>query len=205
MPPPPAAVAPQTVNYEQAISRLKKILENDPDNYRAWVDLGNAYFDSNQPVESIEAYEKALALNASDANVITDLGTMYRKTRQFQKAVENYMKAMDLDPRHANSRFNLGVVLLHDLKDYGGAIDAWEEFLKVEPPGERSQSIRGMLEGLKAREAEAEAAQRALSGGGGPAPQAPSGEAGLAPTTPLPLPEEVMPKAPAGERASSSP
>jgi len=201
-PPPPAAVAPKTVNQEQTINRLKTILKSDPENYRAWVDLGNAYFDSNQPEESIAAYEKAMDLDPSDPNVHTDLGTMYRRVQQYQEAIKHYRKAMELDPRHSNSRFNLGVVLLHDLKDYGGAIEAWEEFLKVEPPGERAQSIRDMVDGLKAQQGQAEAAQKALTGGGGTAPAAPSGEVGLAPATPLPLPEEVMPKAPSGEGAA---
>jgi cytochrome c-type biogenesis protein CcmH/NrfG len=60
-----------------------------------------------------------------------------------------FRKAIAADPRHASSRFNLGVVLLHDLKDYRGATEAWEGLLTVEPAGQRADQIRQQLAELK--------------------------------------------------------
>ena len=132
-PPPPAPVAvnTQTVDYAERISRLETLLADDPGNYRAWVDLGNAYFDSNRPEESIEAYGEALKIDDTDPNVITDQGIMYRRVKRPDEAVVQFRKAIALNPNHPQSRYNLGLVLLHDKEDYGGALEAWEGFLKV--------------------------------------------------------------------------
>jgi hypothetical protein len=38
-----------------------------------------------------------------------------------------------IDPRHEISRFNKGIVLMHDLQDQKGALQAWEELVKINP------------------------------------------------------------------------
>jgi hypothetical protein len=55
---------------------------------------------------------------------------------------------------HANSRFNIGIVLKYDKKDLKGAIQAWEEFLKLEklldPGDERPLMVKQEIESMKA-------------------------------------------------------
>ena len=44
----------------------RQVVEREPKNVQAWIALGNDYFDSDQPKQAIEAYNKALEeLNAS--------------------------------------------------------------------------------------------------------------------------------------------
>jgi cytochrome c-type biogenesis protein CcmH/NrfG len=121
------------VDPEQDIRLAKAILEKDPRNLEAWITLGNAYFDTDRYQEAIEAYSKALAIDPKNPDVRTDLGIMYRRVGQFDQAVEAFRQAARENPIHVNSRFNLGVVLKYDKKDFKGAIQAWEEFLKLEP------------------------------------------------------------------------
>jgi hypothetical protein len=54
-----------------------------------------------------------------------------------------------MDANHLNSRYNLGVVLFHDVNDKEGAIRAWEDFLQVEPKGERAEQVKRMVETLR--------------------------------------------------------
>lgn len=131
------------------IQTLKEIVQKDPKNLSAWVELGNLYFDSNQPKEAIEAYSQYLAVKPDNADVRTDMGTMYRKSENFDRAIEEYKKAAQSDPKHINSRYNLGLLLLHDKQDLKGAIKAWEEFLKVDPKSERAARVREQIEKLK--------------------------------------------------------
>jgi tetratricopeptide (TPR) repeat protein len=77
------------------------------------------------------------------------MGIMYRKLGQFDRAIEEFRKAAQSDPKHANSRYNIGIVLLHDKEDIKGAIKAWEEYLKVEPQGEKADRVRAQMENLK--------------------------------------------------------
>ena len=72
----------------------------------------------------------------------------------FPKAIEAFRQVSRENPKHTNSWFNLGVVLKYDKKDFPGAIQAWEEFLKLEPlwdPGdERPIMVRREIESMKA-------------------------------------------------------
>jgi predicted TPR repeat methyltransferase len=51
-------------------------------------------------------------------------------------------------PGHANAWFNLGVVA-GSMGDKKTAIRAWEQYLKLDPSGERSAGIREELRRLK--------------------------------------------------------
>jgi len=95
--------------------------------------------------KAIDAYTKALEIDSGNADVRTDLGIMYRKKGDFDRAISEFRKAAQADPAHVNSRYNLGVVLLHDKGDIKGAVAAWEDYLKVEPTGPRSENIRAQM------------------------------------------------------------
>jgi len=151
---PPGAPAPglpprDSVQAASQIQTLKEIVKKDPKNLPAWVELGNLYFDTDQPKEAIEAYSQYLAIKPNNPDVRTDMGIMYRKLGQFDRAIQEFKKAAQSDPKHVNSRYNIGLVLLHDKQDIQGAIKAWEEYLKVDPNSEKAQRIRAQIEKMR--------------------------------------------------------
>jgi cytochrome c-type biogenesis protein CcmH/NrfG len=148
--PAPAPKGPDPLESASKIKTLMEIVKNDPKNLPAWVELGNLYFDTDQPKEAIEAYSQYLAIKPDNPDVRTDLGIMYRKLGQFDRAIEEFRKAAQSDPKHVNSRYNIGLVLLHDKQDIKGAVKAWEDYLKVDPNSERAQRIRAQIEKMKA-------------------------------------------------------
>ena len=151
--PAPTPPARDSVEVASQIQTLKEIVKKGPKNLPAWVELGNLYFDSDRPKEAIDAYSRYLAAKPDNPDVRTDMGIMYRKLGQFDKALEEFKKAAQTDPKHVNSRYNIGLVLLHDKQDMKGAINAWEEYLKVDPNSERAQRIRAQIEKMKAMSA----------------------------------------------------
>ncbi len=140
---------PSPAEVASKIDALKEIVKKDPKNLSAWVELGNLYFDSNQPQEAIKAYTEYLKIKPDSADVRTDLGIMYRNAGEIDKAIEEFKKAAQIDPKHVNSRYNLGLVLLHDKRDIKAAVKAWEDYLKVDPNSERAQRIKAQLDKLK--------------------------------------------------------
>jgi cytochrome c-type biogenesis protein CcmH/NrfG len=143
-----------SVNREDDIRLAKSVLEKDPRNLEALIKLGNAYFDTDRYQGAIDAYSKALAIDPKNPDVRTDMGIMYRKLGQFDKALEAFRQAAQDQPMHVNSRFNLGVALKYDKKDFEGAIQAWQEFLKLEPlldpDDERPIMVRQEIESMRA-------------------------------------------------------
>ena len=154
-PAPAPVAAPQAgapaggVNLQQRINELKAVVASDPKNRNAWVALGNDYFDSDRPMESVDAYQKALDLNPNDANVLTDQGVMFRRLGWYDRAIDNFTKANQVDPNHSISLFNLGITYRYDLQDFPKAKTAWEKFLAVNPNGNGSDRVRQELEFLQ--------------------------------------------------------
>jgi cytochrome c-type biogenesis protein CcmH/NrfG len=137
------------VNYQQKIKVLQDIVSSDANNREAWVQLGHNYFDSNQPLEAIEAYDKALQLDGNDPNVLTDQGVMYRRISWFDKAIANFIKANELNPSHLQSLYNLGIVYRDDLQDIENAKKAWNQYLQISPTGQGADNVRTMLDHLE--------------------------------------------------------
>jgi cytochrome c-type biogenesis protein CcmH/NrfG len=145
----PQAAAPAAgINSQQKINELKAVVARDPKNRNAWVALGNEYFDADRPMDSVEAYAKALELNDKDANVLTDQGVMFRRLGWYDRAIDNFTRANQADPNHSISLFNLGIVYRYDLQDFAKAKAAWEEFLVVAPNGNGADRVRQELEFL---------------------------------------------------------
>jgi len=149
--PAPQAGAPaaSSVNFQQNIKTLQDVVAKDPKNRNAWVELGNNYFDSDQPMQAVEAYGKALELNDQDPNVLTDQGVMFRRLGWYDKAIENFEKAYRIAPDHAQSLFNLGIVYRYDLQDFPKAIQTWEKYLALNPTGPGAEQVRSEMASLK--------------------------------------------------------
>ena len=149
--PAPAPTQAADANNASMIVALENETRSNPANLDAWIELGNAYFDTNQYEKSIDAYRKALEMDPSNANVWTDMGIMYRRNGNPQEAINSFDKAIEVDPKHEISRMNKGIVLLHDLKDTEGAIKAWEGLLEVNPiaMAPTGRSVDEMIQQIK--------------------------------------------------------
>ncbi len=140
-------------DYSQRIAEAEKILAQDPKNYQVWVQLGNDYFDTEQPQKAVNAYSKALEIDSNrqdTPNVLTDQGVMYRKMGLFDKAIANFEKASSLDPRHLQSLYNLGVVYANDVNQRDKAIAAWQRYVALDAMSPQGQQVKSMIEELKA-------------------------------------------------------
>lgn len=131
----PAEAPPhaERAQFGEMAEALEAEVARDPDNLEAWTQLGNIYFDIDEPGKAIVAYEKALTLDPDNADILTDLGVMYQRTGQPERALALFDRAISADPSHDTARFNKGVVLMHDLKDPGRAIAEWKALSEINP------------------------------------------------------------------------
>jgi hypothetical protein len=121
---------PQSGEY---IEVLKDRVSRDPDDEDLWTELGNAYFDSNQYRNAVEAYQRSLEIDSGNADVWTDMGIMHRRLGEYSKAVAAFERAMAANPAHQMSRFNRGIVLFFDLDDRVAAFESWNELARMNP------------------------------------------------------------------------
>jgi cytochrome c-type biogenesis protein CcmH/NrfG len=143
----PAGAPPSGANFEtqQRIAIAEQLVQREPNNVQAWIQLGNDYFDTRQAQKSVDAYAKALALQPNSPDVLTDQGVMYRDLGQFDKAIANFEKAQQLDPRHVQSLYNLGIVWAYDKKDASKATRYFGKVIEMAPGSQQAVQARQHL------------------------------------------------------------
>ena len=128
----------------EAMARYRNVLAEDPVNVEANVGMGNLMFDANKWDQAIEHYTKALEGDPTNPDVRVDRAIAYHTLGDNQKAFEEMKIVTREKPEHKNSWLNLGVVA-GALGDRKTNIDAWEQYLKLEPSGPHSDAIRQEL------------------------------------------------------------
>ncbi len=150
-PVPAGSPPPTAASLEGVAAPLLAAIKADPNNVENLVQLGNLYYDHRVYPEAIEYYTKALVQRPNDVNVRTDLGTAFWYSSLPDKAVKEYEKSLAVDPGHANTLFNMGVVKSEGLKDYAGAIAAWEKLLKSNPQYPQRQRVEELIAQARAK------------------------------------------------------
>ncbi len=130
------------------IIQLKAKLDKSPKDKASWIGLGNAYFDTGKYQNAIAAYQKVLALDPTNYDVMTDMGVAYNALNQNDKALEIFKKVTGAKPDHAMAWFNLGVIY-KSKNDVPNMKFAWERFLTLQPTGAQADNVRQELAAAK--------------------------------------------------------
>ena len=144
---------PATADMKDVQAKLQAIdeaIKTNPGQTELYVQAGNILFDQELNEQAITYYEQALEIGGENPDILTDVGICYRRLGQPEKAVEYFQKARSADPEHALSVLNLGIVLFHDLQDKKKALDAWREYLALDPQGQRADMIRKVVAQIEA-------------------------------------------------------
>ena len=116
--------AMQAKDYDTAVASLTKASELDPKQVAVWAQLADAHvnaaskktgaeFDAEM-AKGIEAYNKALELNPSDAATHNNFALALGKAKKFPEMQAELQKAAELDPPKAGQYYyNLGAMLVN--------------------------------------------------------------------------------------------
>jgi tetratricopeptide (TPR) repeat protein len=149
-PAPPAAAPPASGASADRIAQLRDALERDRENPRLWTELGNAYYDEEDWVRAIEAYEKARRKAPKDPNLLSDLGAAYRNAGQLQRAVHFFERARESGPDHWQSLLNLTLMHAFDLRDAAAAQRHYDELKRRYPEIPQVDRIQQKISELRA-------------------------------------------------------
>lgn len=154
---PAAAQQPAATGARQApaldearVQGLLTILNSDPKNAGANLQLGNAYFDAEQYANAIKYYEAAVTLDPKNPDASTDLGVSYYYTDRPDEALKQFAHSLSLDPRHTKTLLNQGIVLAFGKQDLAGAAEAWKQVVAIAPTSQEGQAAQRGLEGIAA-------------------------------------------------------
>lgn len=135
---------------EARVQSLMTILNSDPTNADAAVQLGNTYFDAERYADAIQWYEAALRINPNNADASTDLGVSYYYTGQVDRALQQFEASLKVDPQHTKTILNQGIVLAFGKEDLEAAAERWRRVVELAPGSQEAQMAQRALDGIAA-------------------------------------------------------
>jgi tetratricopeptide (TPR) repeat protein len=113
-----------------AIRSFKKVLELEPDNAGALLNLGNCYDREGKAQEASALFLKAATVRPDFADAWFNLGNAYLGSGDSKKAVDAYKRAIRLQREFPSALKNLGVAF-EQSGDYDDALDCYTKALQL--------------------------------------------------------------------------
>lgn len=110
----------------------REVLEDQPNNFEAYNNLGNILQDQGRTDEAISCYQKAIKLNPNFAGTYYNLGDALQDKGQLDEAIICYQKVIELDPAFSRAYNNLGVAL-EKKGEIDKAADYCEKAIALDP------------------------------------------------------------------------
>jgi cytochrome c-type biogenesis protein CcmH/NrfG len=154
----PAAGSPQSggspqqqpaVLDENRVRALQTIIDTDPKNAEARIQLANTYFDGERFQDAIKWYEEALRLEPKNVNASTDLGVSYYYANQPDRALKQFEHSLAIDPRHVKTLLNQGIVRAFGKQDLAGATTSWQRVVELAPASPEGQAAKRALDSMR--------------------------------------------------------
>lgn len=130
--PAPQAPAGQT-GGAPSFDEVRARLAQNPNDVPALVALGDFLLQQQAVVEAISHYERALAGDPGNAQIMGRVAVAYRSARQPQKALELAMKMLDTERNDAQAAAVAFDIALHGAGDLDAAARALAEFQRRAP------------------------------------------------------------------------
>jgi cytochrome c-type biogenesis protein CcmH/NrfG len=146
---------------EGRVQSLNTILQSDPKNVNATIQLGNVYFDAERWDDAIKWYERAVELDPKNADASTDLGVSYYYSNRPDQALTQFEHSLAISPTHTKTLLNKGIVLAFGKQDLKAAAVEWQKVVELAPASPEGQAARRALDGIASAHANEGAAPSA--------------------------------------------
>ncbi len=108
-------------DYESAKKSFQKVLQLEPENHGALLNMGNYYDHLGNCDKAIAMFKRATAVRPYFTDAWFNLGNAYIQKKQFQKAIDAYKKSLQYNPKFYSA-----------FKNIGFAYEQMEEYEKAE-------------------------------------------------------------------------
>ena len=118
--------------HADAYKIFKSVANEWPTRSDVWLELAVALERTEQTIEAIAAYERAIEIGASSSLVWFQLGCCYMACNTFEKAENAFDQSLILDPAHAPTWINLAVTR-ENRKELASSIEIYAALLNKAP------------------------------------------------------------------------
>ncbi len=117
--------------YKNAVKYFEKAIEIDPNNHKAFNNIGVTLVRLKRPIEALSYYEKALNIDAEFGNAWFNKGKALYTLDRKREALECFRRATQFSPENKSAWNNLGVTMRY-FERFDDAIRCYDEALKVD-------------------------------------------------------------------------
>lgn len=135
-------------NYEDAAAALRKCIELNANSGPAYVALGEVQNERKDYAGAEKTLLKAVALNAESPEAQEELARTYWALGRWQEAEPHAAKAIALAPNSPPAHLIMGNIDLRK-RDGQGALQQFEEYLKLDPQGPFAPNVRDVVTRLQ--------------------------------------------------------
>jgi tetratricopeptide (TPR) repeat protein len=123
---------------EQAIFCYNKVVEINPENVDAKMNLALCYSETSEPMKGIMMLREIVQKHPENDKAQMNLGFLSIRSGQFDKAVERFNKVIELNPSQSEAYYFLG----YSLMQKGDSAKAAEAFKKYSESGKDAQLLK---------------------------------------------------------------
>ncbi|MFC1851174.1 tetratricopeptide repeat protein [candidate division CSSED10-310 bacterium] len=135
------ALFSQTNQPERALEHFTRFEQVAPDSMtlELWLKIGNLHISLQSPGQAIKAFQKALAIDADNVDVLDGLAECFLHQNAYQKATLIYQRLFDSmaakkrEPQDFQ-RWNFALSLEH-ISDLAGALKEYQQLAEMNPMG----------------------------------------------------------------------
>ena len=133
--------AAKNKKYDEAATLLRQIVEIDPADFPAWLELGSVYFSLKNYPEAEKAYLQAIAKHPDYGSALMNLGRLRIVQKNYEGAIEALLQVVKVQPTSAEANYFLGEAYLQNKKGSLG-VGYLNEAIKLDPVGMADAHLR---------------------------------------------------------------
>lgn len=127
----------------KAISSFQTVIEQDPDYYNAYMQLGLLYSAIKNPL-ALDYLNNALNLQPQSIEAYYAIAMFFQEIGKIDKAIETYNTILKIDSSYNDAHFNLGYIAMVMQNDLAKAIKHFSDNIRFHPNNYEAFYMRGL-------------------------------------------------------------
>ncbi len=122
----------QTGAYDEALTYLKKALDENPGHEPVLYDIAFCYEKVGDDTQAIDFYNKYLDIDPFSESAWYNLGIIYNRQEDFVSAIDAYDFALAIDSNYSAAIFNKANAL-SAIERFKDSVEAYHDYLRIDP------------------------------------------------------------------------
>ena len=141
-------------DYNQSVIFFKQYIELEPNDINGFINISNAYYQTDQFENSTEYIKKALKIDPGNLDALKiqkNLKTKYMKigndsaiNGDFKKAIKNFLKYSELEPNDINGFINISKAY-YEIDELENSMEYISKALKIDPDFRPAIEIKNLI------------------------------------------------------------